>query len=57
MTDNLTRFLGSLIIVTGVGLFVWFAAASSPLHGLPPILIPPLLLILAGAFIANKADS
>jgi hypothetical protein len=55
--DNLTRFLGALLIVLGIASFIVLAAALSPMDGFPPILFVPLFFIVAGAFIANRAES
>jgi hypothetical protein len=57
MTDNLTRFLGAAILMLGVVTFILLGTSRSLKSEHKPVLAVPVFFIIAGAYIANRANS
>ena len=55
--DNLTRFLGSLLMVGSLTAFILIGASSMPASGFSPDLYPCVGGFVIGAFIANRSRS
>lgn len=54
---DLQRLAGAVLLVLGISSVVLMAAAMTPIKHTPWVLAGPVVMMLAGAYLANKAGA